>query len=225
MLTPARIQNDFVWNYGVKSLKRLTKETKIPFWKDAIAAWMHFSIVFKIPDLRICDENIFNSDFTKFRCSRLRGWEKRGVRIIADLFTGNELLTWQRFKEVYSIPCNYLEYYGLVHSVPKTMEQNQPTGWRQKLPSISARVHFLLDTKTFTKILAIGLMKNATGILSDIARITRKWQRDTDIFEPQSVQVVRNSMLATRYTSFHYKVVMRILTMNSFLQLIRCREN
>ena len=68
-------------------------------------------------------------------------------------------------------------------------------------------------------------MKNNSGMQNDIARIARKWQRDIDSFEPQSVQIVRNSMLATRYTSFQYKLVMRILTTNYFLQLIHRREN
>ena len=96
------------------------ERNKNPFWRDVIAAWMHFSMIFKIPDERICDENIFNSDFTRFQSSRLHSWEKKGVRTVGDLFMENELLTWQQFKEVYDISCNYLEYHGLVHNAQLT---------------------------------------------------------------------------------------------------------
>ena len=60
---------------------------------------------------------------------------------------------------------------------------------------------------------------------NDVSRITKKWDRDIGCFQPQSVLTVKGSVRATRYLSFHYRLVMRILTTNSFLHIIHCREN
>ena len=74
--------------------------------------------------------------------------------------------------------------------------------------------------------MALGLIKTtAHGMQSDIARITRKWNRDIGCFEQQSLLTVKGSVRATRYISFHYKLIMRILTTNSFLHMIHIREN
>ena len=44
-------------------------------------------------------------------------------------------------------------------------------------------------------------------------------------FEPASVQQVKRSVIATKYVAFQYKLVMRILTTNSFLFLISRKED
>ena len=224
-LVPKEIRGEFIWNYGKVALKKVLNETRNPFWRDVIAAWIYFSKGFVIPDECICDENIFNSDYTKFKSSSYASWEKKGVRVVGDLFDGNQLLTWEGFKNRYNIPCNYLEYYGLIRSLPRALQQDQPNTWIHHQPSISARLSFLLRTASFTRILTTMMTNNYAGVQRDMDRIERKWMRDIGHFEPQSVQEVKNSISATRYTSFQYKLVMRILTTNNFLHLINYMEN
>ena len=223
-LMPHMLQKNFIWNFGIVALKRVSKQIYNPFWKGVIESWIHFSSIFHIPEDLICNENIFNSDHTKFKNITYASWERKGVRVIGDLFEGRKLLTWPKFKERYGISCNCLEYYALLHSLPREFQKDQPNGWRQQHPSISARLHFLLSNKTYTKMLVSGLMKN-NRTSSDMARIERKWNTDIDEFEPLSVQIVKNSIIATRYISFQFKLVMRILTTNSFLYLIDKKEN
>ena len=204
-------------------MKKVLKQVDNPFWKGVIESWIRFSSVFSIPEQLLSNENIFNSDHTKFKNITYASWERKGVRVIGDLFEDNKLLTWSKFKERYNIPCNYLEYYGLLHSLPNVLQQDQPNRWRQQHPNISARLHFLLSHTTFTQVLTSGLMVNSRST-GDIARIERKWNRDVGVFEPLSVLIVKNSISATRYISFQYKLVMRILTTNSFLRLIGKKE-
>ena len=126
LIAPEMLRSNFVWNYGVASLKVVMKELNNPFWKDVISAWITFSNAFEIPESMIIHENIFNSEFTKFKVNRYSRWVRSGVRFIGDLFEGNRLMTWERFKQAYKIPCNYLEYMGLVLSLPKQLQKNQP---------------------------------------------------------------------------------------------------
>ena len=223
-LMPSVLQKNFIWNYGIVALKKVLKEISNPFWKGVVEAWIYFSSVFPIPEELICNENVFHSDHTKFKNLAYPSWERKGIRIIGDLYEGNKLLTWPRFKERYNLSCNYLEYNGLLHSLPKELQKDKPNGWYQHHPSISARLQFLLSNVTFTKILVRSLMKNSRSS-NDIDRINRKWIRDIGDFEPLSVLIVKNSSSATRYISFQFKLVMRILTTNSFLFLIKRREN
>lgn len=45
------------------------------------------------------------------------------------------------------------------------------------------------------------------------------------VFNQLSVLVIKRSMNATRYVSFQYRLVMRILTTNTFLRLINLQDN
>ena len=59
----------------------------------------------------------------------------------------------------------------------------------------------------------------------DLIRIKGKWIRDINSFEPSSVLSVKRSVVATRYATFQFNLVMRILTTNTFLFLINRRED
>lgn len=224
-LAPSRIQNDFIWNFGIVALKKALGEISNPFWRDVVAAWIYFSKIFVIRDDLICNENIFNSDYTKFKSTRYSSWERKGVRTIGDLFEGNKLITWQRFRLLYSIPCNFLEYQGLLHSLPRALQRDQRSGWYLHRPSISARLLSLLSNRSFTKIFSVAQVGSNARSQKDIARIREKWTRDINDFEPMSVQIVKDSISATRYLSFQFRLVMRIVTTNTFLRLIGCRED
>ena len=224
-IIPTNLQSEFIWNYGVVALKKIVREISNPFWRDVVAAWINFSRVFKTPSESLSNENIFNSDYTKFKSCQYKGWERKGVRVIGDLFEGNKMLTWLRFKDRYNIQCNYLDYYSLVQSLPKELRKDQPNWWYHQHPSITARLLFILNNTSFTKIFLTGMMKANNRLQNDMTRIAAKWERDVGCFEPLSVLIVKNSIDATRYTSFQFKLVMRILTTNSFLSLIKYRES
>ena len=225
MLLPHEIRDNFIWNFGSVSLNKYRKNISNPFWKDVIDAWAHFSKLFVTPDELICNENIFNSDFTKFKITRYPSWEKKGVRVIGDLYEGNILLTWENFKNIYNISCNYLDYHSLVNSLPRFLQRNQPSGWIHQRPSIPARLSFLLNSGSFTRILAKQALSNNASAQRDMIRITEKWVRDIGHFQPQSVLIVKNSICATRYTSFQFKLIMRIVTTNTFLRLVGLAES
>ena len=225
LVVPEILRNNFVWNFGVTSLRKVVGNLSNPFWKDVISSWITFSKAFEIPDNMIVHENIFNSDFTKFKVNKYSRWERRGIRSIGDLFEGNKLMTYERFRQVYSVPCYHLEYMGLVHSLPKHLQKSQPTDWYQERPIVAARLQFLLSEKTYTKFFVRTLMNQDSKCNNDVARIKSKWIRDIDSFENFSALAVKRSTIATKYIAFQYKLVMRILTTNTFLRIIGKRED
>ena len=69
-LTPSKLQSDFIWKFGSAALKKTSSKIDNPFWKDVVSAWICFSKDFKTPDELVYNENIFNSDHTKFKSSK-----------------------------------------------------------------------------------------------------------------------------------------------------------
>ena len=98
LLVPSKMQNKFIWNYGTVALQKVLSGIGHPFWRDVIIAWISFSHAFSLPDELLCNENIFNSDATKFKDIRYFSWERKGVKFIGDLLEDGHLMTWQRFK-------------------------------------------------------------------------------------------------------------------------------
>ena len=173
----------------------------------------------------MCYENIFNSDLTKFKKKRYASWERKGVKFIGDLYENNRLMTWHQFKEKFNINCVPLEYQGLLHSLPAFLKKQQSPGWDMQ-PALPARVQYILNNKTFTRYFT-KIAGSDTKAHEDIARIERKWISDNGDFEKLSVYNIEKglNMSGTRYISFHFKLIMRILTTNVFLNIINVQEN
>ena len=224
-LIPLKLQREFIWNYGVVALKEVAKSIANPFWKDVVTIWMHFSNLFDIPAENISNENIFHSDHTKFRKNSYRKWERRGVHIIGDLFENNKILSWERFKEIYGINCNYLDYHSLLHSLPQHLRRDQPDGWNQERPYIPARIYFLLNHDSYTKTFNRSALNSNIRSDTDMIRIENKWKKDVGYFEQGSALTVKTSISLLRYTSFQYKFAMRIITTNSFLFKINRKDH
>ena len=224
LLVPSNISTKFVWNFGVEALQNLRIKIMNPFWRDVVSAWTSFTKDFSLPEEFICNENLFNSDITKFKNIRYDSWERNGVKFVGDLLENGRLITWQRFMEKYNIYCIKFEYDNLLRSLPNVVKNAQVTQLYQQ-PPLPARLQCLLSNTTFSRFFVKTSMNNRERNQNDVIRIKNKWIRDIESFEPLSVLNVKKSVSASRYTSFQFKLVMRILTTNTFLKIIRVQEN
>ena len=154
---------------------------------------------------------------------RYASWERKGVKFIGDLLEDGKLMAWQRFKERYSISCIEFEYTSLLQSLPDAIKNSVCRSYQQ--PTFPARLQYVLSNKTFTRLFVKMKIANNQRLQSDINRIESKWIRDINSFDHLSVLNVKNGAFASRYLSFQFKLVMRILTTNTFLKLIRVQEN
>ena len=221
---PKMLQEDFVWNFGTEALQKQLKDITNPFWRDVVNAWISFSRAFVVPDDLVCYENIFNSDVTKFKAIRYGSWEKKGVKFIGDLFEDNKLMTWQTFKHKYNVPCIQFEYNALIRSLPEALKRER-VNINYLQPGIPGRVQFLMKNNTFTRFFVKEAFRNEQRLGNDICRIENKWIRDMNVFEPLSVFDVHISVQASRYVSFQFRLIMRIITTNRFLQLVNLKES
>ena len=133
-------------------------------------------------------------------------------------------MTWRRFKEKFHVNCMQFEYESLVLSLPMNIKSNRLKESYQQ-PVLPTRLKCLLSNATFTNLFAKNQNKQKRGNFDDIARIENKWNRDIETFDRFSVFNIKNSVVPSRYVSFQYKLVMRILTTNTFLKIIGIEEN
>ena len=70
LLVPTQFKKECIWNFGVVALRKMLTNIANPFWRDVVSAWISFSNAFSLPDELLCNENIFNSDITKFKSIR-----------------------------------------------------------------------------------------------------------------------------------------------------------
>ena len=133
-------------------------------------------------------------------------------------------MTWEEFRDKFNVYCIPLEYQGLVHSLSTSLKKEQPSGWYQQ-PAFPARVQYLLKNRTFTRCFIEFIADNNSKTQEDITRIENKWISDVGDFEKLSVLNIKKGAVATRYISFQYKLIMRILTTNVFLSIIRVQED
>ena len=223
-LLPTKIRTNCIWNFGTVALKKLVQNIDNPFWKDVITAWTSFSKSFSVTNEDVYNENIFNSDVTRFKAIRYSSWEKKGVKFIGDLFENGRLMPWSRFKEKYNINCIQFEYESLILSLPR-FTRSDPVERTYQQPVLPARLQYLLSNTTFASYFSRISANHRRGNSNDMDRIKSKWNRDIEAFEPLSVFNIKKSVFTSRYVSFQYKLVMRILTTNTFLKIIGVQEN
>ena len=107
-------------SYGSKKLQRVKLSTNNPFWRDVIDAFSHFSQNFNMNVQQILSESLWFSDHTKFECSIIREWDRKGLRFIADLIDENtgQLHTKETLQDSFNIKMTFLCYRSLIRSLP-----------------------------------------------------------------------------------------------------------
>ena len=130
-------------------------------------------------------------------------------------------MTWQQFKNRFNVPCIQFEYNALLRSLPTHFKCEQVNCLYEQ-PGMPARIQYLMNNTTYTKYFARALVRESQD---DVIRLENKWTSDIGSFEHLSVLFVHKSIGATRYTSFQFKLVMRILTTNTFLSIIHLKDS
>ena len=173
-------------------------------------------------DLSAC--NLWYSETTRFIQNINRPWYNRGMRTLNDLLNERgEILSFNEAREKFDIPGTFLDYAGLVNSLPEQWRRQE----RRKLPLpvIHPMISFLLDkntrSKTFYNLLLQDKLKNHN----------HKWvQRWCSIFEddlewPDIYTNVINATRCSIYRTLHYKIITRIEVTNILLQKMGIEES
>ena len=74
-----------ILQFGSEKLQRVRSKISNPFWKDVLEAFSRFSIDYDPETPEILTESLWFSDYSKFKCTVVREWNRRGLRFLADL--------------------------------------------------------------------------------------------------------------------------------------------
>ena len=110
-----------VWELDTQSLNECQSLCKNPFWKDVLAIWSEFKELHTENVDSRCYP-IWGSFFMKNvnLIARKEDLIKQGITYINDLLSANgDRLGYQEFITRYKVKLNFVDFYGLVHSIPK----------------------------------------------------------------------------------------------------------
>ena len=119
------LNRKYTWELDKKSLENICINTENKFWKGVFSAWIHYKNCFTLeidPRTYPIFGSYFLTNFNILKCKRI--FEEAGVIYLNDLFDcdGN-LFGFKRFSEYYQIKLNFVDFYSLMHGVPRNWKQ------------------------------------------------------------------------------------------------------
>ena len=112
--------DSFIWERNARSMQKMACKIANPFWKETCKAYAALISTIEIDLNEIGRCSLWYSNQTKFKDTTLRQWKNKGVNILNDLLhPSGELLTFAQFKTKFRVKATYLDYLGLVESLPR----------------------------------------------------------------------------------------------------------
>ena len=192
-----------------------------PFRKNVLEAFAAFSSAFRPKMSQILSESIWFSDHTKFKCSIINDWNRKGIRFINDLIdvNSNKLHTKKGLEDSFNIKMTFLCFSSLMRSLPDELKSVEIV--KESGPIMPLRMNLALNHPNFQRFAYNACIENR---ICDIARVNAKqkerWIRDIGCFEDGSMVKVIKATESTRSIMLHYKLVNRFLATNKCLRII-----
>ena len=110
--------------YGVTKLKQIKANIKNAFWCDVIQSLISLNQVLVLNPEDVLREQLWFSDYTKFKNTKITHWDNRGLRFIGDLFNpqNRNVLSRDEIKRHYRISMDFLSYESLIQSLPREVK-------------------------------------------------------------------------------------------------------
>ena len=115
----------FKCNYDYKLLDL---DKNLPeFYKQIIHYWQDIATATPINKTEVLSEMIWNNRFITVNGKVIRFplWFRAGIKQISDLWDSgeNRFLSFHSFRNKYKVKCNFLQYYSLLSSIPKSWKK------------------------------------------------------------------------------------------------------
>ena len=212
--------------FGSTKLQDLKTKIQNAFWRDVVSSWAEFLRVYTPDNLEVLTDKLWYSDHTRFKRTIVKDWNNKGFRFILDLFCKDTgfLLTREMINEKFGLNMTFLCYSSLVRSIPIDIRN---ACWKNiKHPVIPYKVA-LLSRNSETSRIAYNKFIFALfvkyGSVPDA--LERKWARDAGTMVKGTLLDIRNSTKNIYLQTFHYRIVNRIISTNTFLFRIGLSEN
>ena len=105
------------------------------------------------PDMtEMLSESVWFSDYTKYKCSVVTNWNKKGIRFLADLINENsgKLHTKDSLENTFGIKMTFLCFHGLINSLPADLKA--ATVVKEPGPMIPLRTNLVMNHPNFSRL-------------------------------------------------------------------------
>ena len=208
--------------YGSKKLKAIVKTQHNSFWKDVFNAWIEFIHLYKPSDECILTSTIWFSNFSKFKTSIIKTWDKNGLRFIGDLINRDtgRFYSHADLRRIYNIPITFLCYESLIRGLPNinfgtnNFKFNRPT-----LPYQLALINRNINTGRLAYQEFIARLR--TKYKNSQEAWVNKWNQN-GIETPYigSMLTICSVTTNTYLQSFHFKIITNVIATNRYLNII-----
>ena len=217
-----------LYSYGNRMFKKVIRSIHNPFWIDVFNSWAEFIRLYEPSAEKLLSSQLWYSDFTKFKTTKISSWDEKGLRFIGDLIdprTGRPY-SHTEMRSIYNIQMTFLCYESLIHGLPRNAKHYQTPLYFAR-PTLPYQLELVSRNVKTNKLayqeFVMALRKNYE---SSQEIWLNKWRRD-GIPTPYVgsmytiCAVTRNSYLQ----SFHFKILSRIVATNRYLLTIGLSES
>lgn len=216
---------DKIWLLSPSALKKISPHFNC-FWRDIFLNW---SILVKESletNQDILSQSIWFNKYLKINNDTVfyKKWCQAGVFFINDLINENKsFFSLQEFQEKYCLNVNYLQYYSILHMIPKNWKDILQNS--ERLSDISC--DNFCHVKNHKKSCQFFYKQFLSNYSEQPIRQQRKWCVDlnVEIDDWEAIYMVPfHCTKNNKYVVFQYKILNRFLCTNSLLYKCGLKE-
>ena len=207
-----------LWERNSDSLKSLAKDMENPFWAEVCIAFAKVSKGINIDTDAINRCSLWYSNVTKHKTTCIHSWKRRGLRYISDIIDeSGQIQSFQQIKQKYLMAGSYLDYMGLIASLPYEWKSLQKKN-RAEYPIIHPQVQLVLSKKRGAKYLYSIILHEK------IKTVKNSWEREWETkYGNINWQETYRSIYEKSSVQGHilnYKIITRIVATKRWLYLM-----
>ena len=211
---------DFVC-FGTFKLRDIAKsKLKNRFWCDVLNAWADLIATLRITPALLLTEKLWFSDNTKFKKSIVKDWNDKGLRFVADLFckeTGTPYST-NDLNALFNVKMTFLCHASLIKSISSFADLGDAVR-KATFPILPYNISLMTRQAKISRI-AYNHFITSLHEKQGTGHIERKWRRDIGCMHQGTTRDIRLSTRNTYLHAFHYRIINRIVSTNTFLYRI-----
>ena len=211
---------DLLWKcqFAKDDIRYILPQLSSEFWKDIVETWADTNFNDLISSDQVLNQILwYNSNERKNGIPFcINQWRQKGILHVKDLLTENgNWSTFREFCDKYSIDCNFVDYYGLLHCIPQV--------WKQILKvSTGPRHEELFDQIMMVQKPVRWAYNMLFKEIDVLLRYFHVWQKKIDVHIRsddlmKSVKNIWSTTIIPKLRGFQYKIITNTLITNVHL--------